>query len=181
MNGNNTEVAILGGGCFWCLEAVFEQLRGVKSVESGYAGGARAEPELQGRLQWRYRPRGGDPRHLRSVGDLVPRTAGSLLRDPRPDDAQPPGERHRHAIPLGHLLPVAGATGHRRGRHRPTPADGTFANPIVTEIASAVPFFKAEDYHQGYYRANPAQGYCQMVVSPKVAKARKAFASKLKG
>ena len=51
----------------------------------------------------------------------------------------------------------------------------------MTEIAPAVPFFKAEDYHQGYYRDNPAQGYCQMVVSPKVAKARKAFASKLKG
>ena len=111
------EVATLGGGCFWCLEAVFEQLRGVEKVESGYTGGQRARTRRTSRSA---AATPATPRSCRSrstrTSIVVPRPAGGLLRDPRPDDAQPPGRRRRHAVPLGDLLPLAGAEADRRAR-----------------------------------------------------------------
>lgn len=180
MNGNNTEVAILGGGCFWCLEAVFEQLRGVKSVESGYAGGATPNPSYKAVCT-------GDTGHaevIRVTFDPSVISFSELLEvffaihDPTTLNRQGNdiGTQYRSVIFC--QSPEQRATA--EAVIAQLRAEGTVANPIVTEIASAAPFYKAEDYHQGYYRANPAQGYCQMVVSPKVAKARKAFASKLK-
>ena len=110
------EVATLGGGCFWCLEAVFDDLAGVESVESGYMGGRNPEPSYEEVC-------GGDTGHAEVVrvtfdpaGDLVPRHPAGVLRDPRPDDAQPPGQRRRHAVSLRDLLPLARAEeGRRRG------------------------------------------------------------------
>ena len=181
MNENNTEVAILGGGCFWCLEAVFEQLRGVLSVESGYAGGAAPNPSYKAVCN-------GDTGHAEVIRITFDPSVISFrellevffaIHDPTTLNRQgnDTGTQYRSVIFC--QSPEQRATA--EDVIDQLRADGTFANPIVTEIAPAVPFFKAEDYHQGYYRANPAQGYCQMVVSPKVAKARKAFASKLKG
>ena len=86
------QVAVLAGGCFWCTEAVFLDVVGVKSVESGYTGGADRQPDLQAGLRRRHRPCRGDPRHLRSRPDQLRRPARHLLRDPRSDPAQSPGQ-----------------------------------------------------------------------------------------
>ena len=182
MNGNNTEVAILGGGL---LLVSGSGVRTAARREVGGIGLRRrrdAQPQLQGRLQWRYRPRGGDPRHLRSVGHLVPRMLEVFfaIHDPTTLNRQGNdiGTQYRSVILC------------QSPEQRATAEDvidqlrrkDTFANPIVTEIAPAVPFYQGGGrITRATTASNPGQGYCQMVVSPKVAKARKAFASKLKG
>src|SRR5215204_3444819 len=93
------EVATLGGGCFWCLEAVFEQLRGVESVVSGYAGGHVPNPTYE-------QVCGKGTGHVRPGSRFVPRGAGGVLRHPRPDDEGPARQRCRAAIPLGDLHPL---------------------------------------------------------------------------
>ena len=110
--------ATLAGGCFWCLEAVYDELEGVIEVESGYAGGKIANPTYKQVCT-------GSTGHAEVVQitfdperHLLPGAAGGLLRDPRPDDPEPAGERRGHAIPLGHLLPHAGAEADRRAGHR---------------------------------------------------------------
>ena len=176
------ETAVLGGGCFWCLDAVFDELAGVQSVESGYAGGRNAEPDLRRRLQRPHRARRGRARRrsipsVLSFRDLLTR----VLHDPRPDDAGPPGQRRRHAVPLGDLLPDAGAARDRGGGASPSSRrQKLWKDPIVTEIADAAPFYAAERYHQEYFARNPGQPYCTVVVAPKVAKFRKQFAERLK-
>jgi len=175
-----TETAILGGGCFWCLEAVFEQLRGVISVESGYAGGHAPNPTYAqvcsgntGHVEVvriTFNPEIisyrdildvffalHDPTTLNRQGNDIGTQYRSVIYSQSPE---------QHAIAETVISELTAAKAH--------------ANPIVTEIAPAAPFYTAEDYHQGYYRANPSQAYCQLVVNPKIAKARAAFASKLK-
>ena len=101
------ELATLGGGCFWCLEAVFKDLRGVQRVESGYAGGHVANPTYE-------QVCGGATGHAEVVQVAfdpaevsLRRSAAGVLHDPRSDDERPPGQRRRHAVPLGHLHPLA--------------------------------------------------------------------------
>jgi peptide-methionine (S)-S-oxide reductase len=174
------QTALLGGGCFWCLEAVFEQLRGVLSVESGYAGGHTAEPTY-------HQVCGGNTGHaevVRITFDPSIITFRELLEvffathDPTTPNRQGNdiGTQYRSVIfcqdPLQRATTEAVIA--------ELTADHVFPNPIITEIAETAEFYKAEDYHQGYYRANPGQGYCQAVVSPKVAKLRSKFAAKLK-
>jgi peptide-methionine (S)-S-oxide reductase len=175
------EVATLGGGCFWCLEAVFEQLRGVEKVESGYSGGSVPNPAYEAVC-------GGDTGHAEVVQvtfDPAVITLRELLEvffavhDPTTLNRQgnDVGTQYRSAI-FYHSpeqkataeAVIAGLTGAK-----------TWPNPMVTEVVPFAAFYKAEDYHQGYFRANPAQPYCSLVVGPKVAKARKAFAAKLNG
>jgi peptide-methionine (S)-S-oxide reductase len=175
------EVATLGGGCFWCLEAVYEQLRGVQKVESGYAGGTTPNPTYRQVCS-------GTTGHAEVV---------QVTFDPA-------------IIPYGEILEIFFAmhdptTRNRQGAdvgtqyrsvifyHAPEQrqaAEALIAElnaadhwgaPIVTEVVPFREFYKAEDYHQGYFRNNPAQGYCQAVVAPKVAKLRQKFASRLKG
>ena len=112
------EVATLGGGCFWCLEAVYNEMEGVKSAISGYMGGDVPNPDLPRRLHRHDRARRGRPGDLRSRGDELPRNPRSLLRDSRPDHSRPPGQRQRSAIPLGHFLSQRPAARDRRG-HNP--------------------------------------------------------------
>ncbi|MDY3552813.1 peptide-methionine (S)-S-oxide reductase MsrA [Gemmata sp. JC717] len=175
-----TETAILGGGCFWCLEAVFEQLKGVAKVESGYTGGAAPNPTYEAVC-------GGKTGHaevIRVTFDPAVISFRELLEvffvihDPTTLNRQGAdvGTQYRSAI-----FYTSEEQRHTTGEviQELTNAK-TFANPIVTKVELAQEFFKAEEYHQGYYRANPDRGYCQMVVSPKVAKARAAFAPKLK-
>ena len=181
MSAAQTETAILGGGCFWCLEAVFEQIRGVMLVESGYAGGTVANPSYQAVC-------GGHTGHaevIRITFDPAVISFRELLEiffaihDPTTLN------RQGNDIGTQYRSVIFCQTPEQRAIAEEViaklKAEQVYPNPIVTELAPAATFYKAEDYHQGYYRANPAQGYCQVVVSPKVAKARKAFAGKWKG
>ena len=174
------EVATLGGGCFWCLEAVFEQLRGVDKVESGYAGGAVAEPTY-------HQVCTGDTGHAEVVQitfDPAVITYREVLdvffatHDPTTLNRQGPdfGTQYRSAI-FYHTPEQKEAA---EQRIRELNAAKIWDAPIVTQVVPLQAFYRAEDYHQGYFRGNPGQPYCQAVVSPKVAKFRKQFTSKLK-
>lgn len=180
MSDSKTQTAILGGGCFWCLEAVFEQLKGVLSVESGYAGGHTTKPTYQ-------QVCGGNTGHaevVRVTFDPGVITFRELLEvffaihDPTTLNRQgnDVGTQYRSVIFCQDSLQRAFS----EDLIAKFTDDKVYPNPIVTELAGPAEFFKAEDYHQGYYRANPGQGYCQAVVSPKVAKARAKFAAKVK-
>ncbi len=174
-----SELATLGGGCFWCLEAVFEQLRGVEKVESGYAGGTATDPTYKQVCT-------GSTGHAEVVQvtfDSGVISYGELLEvffathDPTTLNRQghDVGTQYRSAI-FTHS-PEQKATAEALVSE--LDAAGIWPGKIVTEVVPAATFFKAEDYHQGYFRANPTQPYCQAVVSPKVAKFRQKFAAKL--
>ncbi|MBX9580107.1 MAG: peptide-methionine (S)-S-oxide reductase MsrA [Gemmataceae bacterium] len=173
-------VATFGGGCFWCLEAVFEQFRGVERVESGYAGGHAPNPTYKAVC-------GGATGHAEVVRVLFDPAVISYrellevffaVHDPTTLNRQgnDVGTQYRSVI-FTHG-PEQEATA--RAVIRELTEQRAWPHPIVTEVKPAPEFFKAEDYHQGYYRANPDQPYCQLVVGEKAAKARKAFAGKLK-
>lgn len=174
------ETATFGGGCFWCLEAVFELLQGVESVESGYAGGHVPDPGYKAVCTGTT----GHAEVIRVTFDPAIITFSELLEvffvshDPTTLNRQgnDVGTQYRSAIhfhsPEQERIAKAAIADLNARKIWP--------NPIVTEVTAAPEFFKAEDYHEGYYRLNPDQGYCQWVVNPKVAKTRKAFAGKLK-
>jgi len=175
-----TETAILGGGCFWCLEAVFDDLAGVLSVESGYAGGPKPNPTYEevcgGRTGHAEVVRiSFDPAVL-AYRDLL--TVFFTIHDPTTRNRQgnDVGTQYRSVIFC--------ATPEQRATATAVVAElgaaKLWRDPIVTEIADAAPFFTAENYHQEYYARNGGQPYCQAVVAPKVAKFRKHFAERLK-
>jgi peptide-methionine (S)-S-oxide reductase len=174
------EVATLGGGCFWCLEAVFEQLRGVEKVESGYAGGRTANPTYQQVCS------GGtghaevvqvtfDPAVVfyRDILDVFFATHDPTTLNRQGADV---GTQYRSAI--FYHTPQQKEVAERRIAE--LNAAGIWDAPIVTEVVPFREFYQAEDYHQGYYRENPAQPYCRAVISPKVAKFRKEFSARLR-
>ena len=174
------EVATLAGGCFWCLEAVFEQLEGVEKVVSGYAGGHVPNPTYQqvcdettGHaevVQVTFDPNAIAYRELLEVFYTI--------HDPTTLDRQgnDEGTQYRSAIfwhtPEQKAIAEEVTSGFAREAWGPA--------PIVTEIEKLTEFFPAESYHQGYYRNNPGQGYCRVVIAPKVAKFRKTWEKKLK-
>jgi peptide-methionine (S)-S-oxide reductase len=175
-----TEVATFGGGCFWCLEAAFEQVKGVERVVSGYSGGTVAGPSYR-------QVCGGDTGHAEVVQitfDPAVVTFSDLLdvffgtHDPTTRNRQGAdvGTQYRSAI-FYHSPRQQEAAERKIAELN---AAGIWDAPIVTEVVPFQAFYPAEDYHQGYFRANPAQPYCQAVVGPKVAKFRKQFASRLK-
>ena len=175
-----TEIATLAGGCFWCLEAVFEQLRGVQKVESGYAGGSAPSPTYQqvcsGRTGHAEVVRVAfDPKTIsyQEILDVFFATHDPTTLNRQGTDV---GTQYRSAI--FYHTPAQKEIAERRIAE--LNAAKIWDAPIVTEVVPAATFFKAEDYHQGYFRDNPYQPYCQAVVSPKVAKFRKQFAGKLK-
>jgi peptide-methionine (S)-S-oxide reductase len=174
------ETAVLGGGCFWCLEAVFDELAGVRSVESGYAGGRTANPGYDavcsGSTGHAEVVRiGFDPAEL-SFRDLL--TVFFTIHDPTTPNRQgnDVGSQYRSVIFC--------QTPEQRATAESVIADltagGLWRNPIVTEIAGADPFYEAERHHQEYYARNAGQPYCALVVAPKVAKFRKNFTERLK-
>jgi peptide-methionine (S)-S-oxide reductase len=175
------EVATLGGGCFWCLEAVFEQLRGVERVVSGYAGGNVPEPSYEqvctGRtghaevVQVTF-----DPAivSFREILDVFFATHDPTTRNRQGADV---GTQYRSVI-FYHSPQQKQITEQRIAELN---AAGIWDRALVTEVAPLEAFYPAEDYHQGYFRHNPSQSYCQAIVSPKVVKFRKQFAGKLKG
>jgi peptide-methionine (S)-S-oxide reductase len=174
------EIATLGGGCFWCLEAVFELLRGVEGVASGYSGGAAANPTYRQVCN-------GDTGHaevvqvtfdpkvvtFREVLDVFFATHDPTTLNRQGHDA---GTQYRSVI--FYHTPEQQETAETRIAE--LNAAGIWDKPIVTQVVPVDTFFKAEDYHQEYFRQNPTQPYCQAVVSPKVAKFRKQFLHKLK-
>lgn len=175
-----TEVAVLGGGCFWCLEAVFDELAGVRSVESGYAGGHVPAPTYEdvctGRTGHAEVVRVTFDPAMVSFRDLL--TVFFTVHDPTTLDRQgnDVGTQYRSAIFC--------QTPEQRTIAQSVIAELTAArlwkDPIVTEVAGAGTFYPAERYHQEYFARNPAQPYCAVVVAPKVAKFRKHFTERLK-
>jgi peptide-methionine (S)-S-oxide reductase len=176
----STEVATLGGGCFWCLEAVIEQLQGVLRVESGFAGGQTANPTYKqvcsgttGHaevVQVTFDPAVISYRDLLDVFFAV--------HDPTTLNRQggDVGTQYRSVIFVHSPEQQAAAAEAIKAWND----SAEWGAPIVTEIVKYPGFTKAEDYHQGYFRGNPDAGYCQAVINPKVAKFRKKFAARLK-
>lgn len=174
------EVATLGGGCFWCLDAVFRQLKGVAKVESGYAGGLLSNPSyhdvcsgMTGHaevVQITF-----DPSEI-SYRDLL--GVFFTIHDPTTPNRQGAdvGTQYRSAI--FYHSPAQRGTAEQviDELHRNRVWDA----PIVTEVKAFTAFYPAERYHQDYYESNPEQPYCRIVIDPKVAKFRKAYLDRLK-
>lgn len=176
----NYETATLGGGCFWCLEAVFDELEGVASVESGYMGGKKPNPSYHDVC-------GGKTGHVEVVQVTFENKVTSYhdilevffaIHDPTTRDRQgnDVGSQYRSAIFYHSEEQQACA----EKAIRELTESKAFGSPIVTEIRPAEEFFVAEDYHQEYFQNNPQQPYCSYVVSPKVRKFREKFAEKRK-
>jgi peptide-methionine (S)-S-oxide reductase len=174
------EVATLAGGCFWCLEAVYDRLQGVTSVESGYMGGKAANPTYEAVcggntghaevVRVTYDPRVLSFRDLLEVFFVI-HDATTLNRQ-----GKDVGTQYRSAI--FYHTPAQKAEAEKIIRE--LTAEKAFGAPIVTGVVAVEPFYVAERYHQEYFENNPAQPYCQVVVAPKVAKFRQKFSSKLK-
>lgn len=176
----NYDTATFGAGCFWCVEAVYQQLEGVISVTSGYSGGDVKNPTYK---EVCYGNTGHaevtqilyDPKVI-SYADLL--QAFWAAHDPTTPNRQgnDVGTQYRSVIFY-----------HNEEQHKlaeqykkELDASHVFPNPIVTEISAFREFYKAEDYHQNYYNENGDQPYCQFVIKPKVEKFQKVFKSKLK-
>jgi peptide-methionine (S)-S-oxide reductase len=174
------EVATLAGGCFWCLEAVFEQMRGVESVVSGYAGGKVPNPRYEdvctGRtghaevVQVTF-----DPDEL-SYQELL--EVFFTIHDPTTLNRQGADEGTQYRSAIFTHSPEQEQTA--REVIRDLEAEGVWDNPIVTQIEPLTQFYPAETYHQGYFGRNQGQPYCQVVIAPKVAKFRQKYLSRLR-
>lgn len=173
-------LATLGGGCFWCLEAVFERVAGLRSVVSGYAGGHVPSPSYEAVCA-------GITGHAEVVQlDFDPAVIGYrdlleiffTIHDPTTLNRQGPdsGTQYRSAIYAHDAAQEAEAT----ALIVELEADGVFPRPIVTEVTPLDTFWPAESYHQQYFRRHPAQPYCAAVIAPKVAKLRAKWASRLR-
>lgn len=179
-NEQGKELATLAGGCFWCLEAVFDELRGVERVESGYAGGHAADPTYE-------QVCAGTTGHAEVVQiTFDPAVVGYRDLLGVFFSTHDPTTLNRQGADVG--------TQYRSAVYYHTPEQKEIAEsfvaeldagrvwgaPVVTEIAPLAKFYPAEDYHRDYYRRNPAQGYCRAVIEPKVAKFRKQYLDRLK-
>lgn len=173
-----TETAILAGGCFWCVEAVFDDLVGVLSVESGYIGGHVDNPTYRQVCEEDT----GHAEAVRITFDPAQISYDELLdvffhiHDPTTLNRQgnDVGEQYRSAI--FYLNDAQKASAEKAIAE----AQGHWADPIVTQVAPATRFWEAEDYHQEYFANNPNQPYCAAVVGPKVRKFREKYAQRLK-
>ncbi len=174
------ETATLAGGCFWCLEAVFEQLRGVERIESGYTGGAVPEPSYEEVCTGRT----GHAEAVQVTFDPAVLSYADLLRiffafhDPTTPNRQGAdvGTQYRSAIFFHDATQKATADGVIAELTK----ERLFDAPIVTEVVPFTRFWPAEGYHQEYYQRNSGQPYCRVVISPKLAKLHKLYASLLK-
>ena len=173
------EIATLGGGCFWCLEAVYDELQGVIRVESGYMGGTIANPSYNAVCTGMT----GHAEVVQVTFDPARISYADILRvffsihDPTTRNRQGAdvGTQYRSAI-FTHSAEQAASA---RDVMAEISAAGLWPNPIVTEIAPASEFYVAEDYHQEYFARNGGQPYCQVVIAPKVAKFRKQWRDRL--
>jgi peptide-methionine (S)-S-oxide reductase len=175
-----SETAVLGGGCFWCLEAVYQQMQGVLSVESGYMGGATKNPTYHDVC-------GGATGHVEVVRVTFDPAATSYREILEVFFAtHDPTTRNRQGNDVG--TQYRSVIFYNDDEQRSTAeqvireldAARIWDDPIVTEVQPASPFYRAEEYHQNYFRDNPRQPYCTFVVAPKVRKFREKFAHKLR-
>lgn len=175
-----TQTATLAGGCFWCLEAVYRELRGVEHVQSGYTGGRRPNPTYE-------QVCAGVSGHAEVVQiDFDPAVISYrdlldvffTIHDPTTLDRQgnDVGSQYRSAIFTHDASQDAAA----HEKIADLTKEATWDDPIVTQIEPLTTFYPAEDYHAAYFERNGNQPYCQFVVAPKVAKARQKFAARLK-
>jgi peptide-methionine (S)-S-oxide reductase len=174
------ETATLGGGCFWCLEAVYEQLKGVLEVESGYAGGTVVNPTYQQVCTGTT----GHAEVVRISFNSQQITYKELLEvffsihDPTTLNRQGAdvGTQYRSAIFYHNdeQKAIAGEV------IQAIEAAGIWDDPIVTEVVPLGDYYRGEDYHQEYFRRNPGQGYCRVIIAPKVAKFRQQNLDRLK-
>jgi peptide-methionine (S)-S-oxide reductase len=180
MMGINLQVATLAGGCFWCLEAVFDDLKGVESVESGYTGGHVDNPNYE-------QVCGGNTGHAEAVRITFDPSIISYhdllkvffsLHDPTTLNRQGAdmGTQYRSAIFYDDEEQKATA----QQVIKEFTEDGLWADPIVTDVAALDKFYTAEDYHQEYFKKNPFQGYCRAIIAPKVTRFRQKFVDQLK-
>ncbi|HQS58021.1 MAG: peptide-methionine (S)-S-oxide reductase [Gallionellales bacterium 35-53-114] len=177
---SDKQIATLAGGCFWCLEAVYEQMRGVEKVVSGYIAGEKPDPTYEEVCS-------GNSGHAEAVQisfDPAQVSYGELLsvfftiHDPTTLNRQgnDKGTQYRSAIYYHNEDQRAEAAElmlELRKQH-------IFPAPLVTELVAASTFYPAESYHQHYYANHPEQGYCQFVVAPKLKKFKEHFAAKMK-
>jgi len=180
MSQKQSEIATLAGGCFWCLEAVYEDLKGVESVESGYTGGSVPNPTYEQVCS-------GNTGHAEVVRITFDPSVASYrdllevfftIHDPTTLNRQgnDVGPQYRSAI--FYHTPEQKSTA--EDVIVQLTAQKVWDNPIVTEVTPLREYYPAEDYHQEYYRRNPGQPYCSVVIAPKVAKFRSRYLEKLK-
>jgi peptide-methionine (S)-S-oxide reductase len=174
------EVATLGGGCFWCLEAVFNELRGVESVVSGYAGGHVDDPTYEEVC-------GGRTGHAEVVqvtydpGVITYRDLLDMfftIHDPTTPDRQGADVGPQYRSVIFYHSPQQQAEAARAIASLND--EGIWKDPVVTEVLPLGRFYPAEAYHKDYFARNPGQGYCQVVIAPKVAKVRQQHRERLK-
>ncbi len=177
---NNMEVATFAGGCFWCTEAVFTELKGVEKVVSGYTGGMIKNPSYKEictgttghaeAIQITFNPKEIAFEDLLEVffGTHDPTTLNRQGADV--------GTQYRSEIFYHSQEQKDKAEAYIQFIEK----EKLYSNSIVTKVSSAVVFYEAEEYHQDYYASNSEQGYCQMVIAPKLEKLRKYYKSKLK-
>lgn len=174
------EVATFGGGCFWCLDAVFADLKGVESAVSGYAGGTVDNPTYRQVCSGTT----GHAEVSQVTFDPKVITFRELLEvfftihDPTTLNRQGADEGTQYRSAVYYHTPEQKAIAEQVINE--LTAKGVWDSPIVTEVTPFEKFYRAEDEHQDYYKNNPRQGYCRLVIAPKVAKARKQFLEKLK-
>ena len=178
--GAAQEQAIFAGGCFWCTEAVMQDLRGVQKVESGYIGGTVPNPDYRSVC-------GGQTGHAEAVrvtfdpNQISYRDLLGLFfatHDPPSLNRQGADVGTQYRSALFPLTQEQEQTAREMIEQLGT--EDVFGRPIVTSIEPASTFYVAEDYHQNYYKNNPGQGYCMAVISPKVAKLRQYYGDKLR-
>jgi peptide-methionine (S)-S-oxide reductase len=174
------DIATFGSGCFWCTEAIFEGVRGVQSVVSGYSGGTVPNPSYEAvcsektghaeASQITY-----DPRVI-SYDELLEifwKTHDPTTLNQQGNDM---GTQYRSVVFYHNEEQKMKAVHYKNELNK----SGAWDNPIITEITAFSKFYKAEDYHQHYFERNPYQGYCSFIIAPKVEKFRKVFSEKLK-
>jgi peptide-methionine (S)-S-oxide reductase len=180
MSDNNKEIATLGGGCFWCLDGVFKDLRGIEKVESGYTGGHLKNPSYQAVctgttghaevVQLTFNPNEVSFKEILEVFFTI--------HDPTTLNRQGYDEGTQYRSAIFYHSPEQKEIAEQVIAE--LNAAKIWGNPIVTEVTPIGDFYVAEGYHQNYFENNPNQPYCRAVVEPKVAKFRKYFFEKLK-
>jgi peptide-methionine (S)-S-oxide reductase len=177
---SDKEVAILGAGCFWCIEAVFQELNGVETVEAGYTGGTVDNPTYEqvcsgntGHAEVARITYNPDALTYKEVLEVFWKTHDPTTLNRQGADV---GTQYRSAVFYLNDSQKEAAVLYKDRLNK----SGAFIAPIVTEVVAAEKFYVAENYHQDYYDNNPDQGYCRYVIQPKLEKFRAAFADKLK-